>query len=355
MDRSARMVSRPSMPDPWAPGRRLTLDGPLEPTSNPKIFGLTTASLGILATFILFQLIVSPVVLIGVLFFQLGTGMASLVNDPEALLSSYGHEVLVTNAISQWLAFAIPALILARLHASKITAFLRVRRTSGLALGLSFAGMVALLPVAQWLAGINQQLPIPESIRLFDEQTMKLVEQVLQSDFGLGFGLMVMAVTPAVCEELIFRGYAQRQFERAVSPAAAIALSGLLFGAYHLRLTQLLPLAVIGLYLAYLTWRTGSLWPAIIAHFANNGIIVASSQMMDMSDEATATVAEGVSVPWYAVVLGIASFAGIIYAFETYVRPPDETPPDPGASAEDAPGESGSDAGPRRSGEDAAA
>ncbi len=310
----------PSITDPWAPGGRITIDGPFEPGSPVQ-----TALLGLfalIATFILFQVIVSPVVMIGVLVLTDGpAALSSIGTDVQALIDTYARELLVTNAISQWVAFAVPTLVLARLHASEIYAFIRLRKTSILANGLAFVGMVAFLPVAQWLAGINQKLPIPEFARQLDEQSMQLIAKVLETDFSLAFGLVMLAVTPAVCEELIFRGYAQRQFERVGGAATAIVLSGVLFGLYHLRLTQLLPLTAIGLYLAYLTWRTGSIWPAIIAHFANNGIIVAVSEMSANPDGSSATVAEGMDVPTYTVVLGLLAFSGIIYTLHTFVRP----------------------------------
>lgn len=315
--------TRPTLPDPWAPGRRITLDGPLEPAANETLFGSMTGFLAIIGGFILFQVIVSPVILVGILAFVEGPGAMSILTNQERLLSGYAQELLLTNALAQWVSFGALTLLLARLHAQKIAAFLRVRTPAPGTLGLSLAGMVALLPVAQWLAQINQQLPLPEFFRVLDEQSMKLVEQALASDFSLVFGLLVMAVTPAICEELIFRGYAQRQFERAMPPLMAILASGLLFGFYHLRLTQFLPLAAIGIYLAYLTWRTGSLWPAVIAHFANNAMIVVGSRYMGGEDDVSATVAQDVTIPWYAIVLGIVGFAGVIYAFETYIHPPD--------------------------------
>lgn len=306
--------------DQWAPSGRITVDGPFEPGSAAQTFLLGLFAL--LATFILFQVIVSPVVMIGILVLTGGPGaLSSVGTDMQAVIDTYARELLVTNAISQWLAFAIPTLLLARLHASKIYAFIRLRKTSILANGLALAGMVAFLPVAQFLAGVNQKLPIPDVARQLDEQSMQLIAKVLETDFSLAFGLVMLAVTPAICEELIFRGYAQRQFERVGGAATAIFLSGVLFGLYHLRLTQLLPLTAIGLYLAYLTWRTGSIWPAIIAHFANNGIIVAFSEMSSTPDSSTATVAEGMDVPTYSVVLGFLAFCGIIYALHTYVRP----------------------------------
>jgi len=312
----------PSITDRWAPGGRITIDGPFEPGSALQTFVLGLFAL--LATFIIFQVIVSPVVMVGVLVLTDGPGaLSSLGTDMQTVIDTYARELLVTNAISQWLAFAVPTVLLARLHATEIYAFIRLRKTSILANGLALAGMVAFLPVAQFLAGLNRKLPVPEIARQLDEQSMQLIAKVLETDFSLAFGLVMLAVTPAICEELIFRGYAQRQFERVGGAAIAIVLSGVLFGLYHLRLTQLLPLTAIGLYLAYLTWRTGSIWPAIIAHFANNGIIVAFSEMSTTADPSSATVAEGMDVPTYSVVLGLLAFCGIIYALHTFVRPED--------------------------------
>jgi hypothetical protein len=316
--------SASTLTDRWAPGGRILVNGPFEPASATQTFLLGVFAL--IATFIIFQVIVSPVVMIGILVLTGGTGALSTVgNDMQALIDTYARELLVTNAISQWLAFAIPTLLLARLHASNIYAFIRLRKTSILANGLALAGMVAFLPVAQFLAGVNQKLPIPEFARQLDEQSMQLIAKVLETDFSLAFGLVMLAVTPAICEELIFRGYAQRQFERVGGATVAIVLSGVIFGLYHLRLTQVLPLTAIGLYLAYLTWRTGSIWPAILAHFANNAIIVAFSELSSDADPSSATVAEGMDVPAYSVVLGFLAFCGIIYALHTFVRPDEES------------------------------
>jgi uncharacterized protein len=197
--------SGPSIVDRWAPEGRVIVDGPFEPGSTVQTFLLGVFSL--VATFIIFQVIVSPVVMIGVLVLTDGPGaLSSIGTDMQALIDTYARELLVTNAVSQWLAFAIPTLLLARLHATKILAFIRFRKTSILANGLALVGMIAFLPVAQWLAGINQQLPIPEFARQLDEQSMQLIAKVLETDFSLAFGLIMLAVTPAICEELIFRG-----------------------------------------------------------------------------------------------------------------------------------------------------
>lgn len=127
------------------------------------------------------------------------------------------------------------------------------------------------------------------------------------------FNLIVLAITPALCEELLFRGYFQRQLERGVGVLWGIALSGVVFGLYHLRLTQVLPLSLLGVYLAYLTWRTGSLWPAIVVHFANNGLAVIVADFIRRREDIDMDVVDGLTVPWYVVVLSIALFSAVVY------------------------------------------
>jgi membrane protease YdiL (CAAX protease family) len=50
----------------------------------------------------------------------------------------------------------------------------------------------------------------------------------------------------------------------------AVLLSGALFGLYHLQLTNILPLALLGVAMGAITVATGSIIPAMVAHFINN-------------------------------------------------------------------------------------
>lgn len=51
-------------------------------------------------------------------------------------------------------------------------------------------------------------------------------------------------------------------------------MSGIIFGIYHIRFTQLIPLAILGIILAILAWKSGSILPAMVAHFVNNATSV---------------------------------------------------------------------------------
>ena len=79
-----------------------------------------------------------------------------------------------------------------------------------------------------------------------------------------------VTVGPAIGEEFFFRGFLLRAFLTNLPGWLAVFLSALLFGAMHLNLLQGAGAGLIGLYLGFVTLRTGSIWPSVAAHFTNN-------------------------------------------------------------------------------------
>lgn len=300
------------LPDPWDRTGYLPLDGPLERTGASPTRSFLLGILGLAIAFILFQVVVSPIALLG-----LGVPILEAAQDPDGMLGLIREnvrELILGNSIGQVLGIAIPALIFARLHSTRIGAYLRFRRVDGTLLLLTLAGLAALTPVVQWLGAVNQELPLPEALQAMEETQMMLIEQVLEGGLGLGFSLLMLAVVPAVCEEVLFRGYAQRQFERGTGVVLGIVLSGVIFGLYHLRFTQILPLVALGIYIAYITWRTGSIWPAILVHFANNAFSVAVAEYAAGQPELDAEALETVGIPWYVLIPSIILFLVIAVA-----------------------------------------
>ena len=102
----------------------------------------------------------------------------------------------------------------------------------------------------------------------------------LQGLFAL---LLIAAVLPAVCEECLFRGAIQGVLERR-GPVFSILVSGLLFGLFHLDPWRILPAAFLGCVFGWLTYRTQSLMPAILGHFANNATAVTAGYLFSEAD-----------------------------------------------------------------------
>lgn len=88
------------------------------------------------------------------------------------------------------------------------------------------------------------------------------------------YSIFALALVPAFCEELIFRGIVYRGFRERFSSATAILLSALAFAVVHQNLQQLIYPIILGCLLAFIVEKTGSLFLSMVVHFANNFIVV---------------------------------------------------------------------------------
>ena len=94
------------------------------------------------------------------------------------------------------------------------------------------------------------------------------------SGFGIVGVLFVVAVLPAVFEELMFRGAVLSGLKNNVSLPVAVLLCGGLFALYHQRPEQTLYQFCCGTAYALLAIRAGSVFPTMVAHFFNNALII---------------------------------------------------------------------------------
>ncbi|HAA73402.1 MAG: CPBP family intramembrane metalloprotease domain-containing protein [Planctomycetaceae bacterium] len=91
---------------------------------------------------------------------------------------------------------------------------------------------------------------------------------------SLGTLILTMAVLPAICEELTFRGLLFSGLRRSGRPGFTILTSSLFFGAIHGVFQQSLSAFVVGILIGGLAWRTSSILPGILFHFTYNGLSV---------------------------------------------------------------------------------
>ena len=91
---------------------------------------------------------------------------------------------------------------------------------------------------------------------------------------GLLLNLLIIALIPAVGEELTFRGVLQQSLTRRMNPHLAIFLSAAIFSFIHFQFYGFLPRMFLGILMGYMFYITGSLWTSIAMHFANNGTAV---------------------------------------------------------------------------------
>lgn len=89
--------------------------------------------------------------------------------------------------------------------------------------------------------------------------------------------IIIAAVLPAFCEEIIFRGTIATSLEGNKNKLASLAIVGGLFAVFHMNPAQTVHQFVLGAFLALLVFRSGSLWTSVIVHFFNNIFVIAMS------------------------------------------------------------------------------
>jgi sodium transport system permease protein len=120
------------------------------------------------------------------------------------------------------------------------------------------------------------------------EQTLEMLKPMgdLMKSAPLWQVLLTIALTPAICEELAFRGFILSGFRHLGNKWMAIALSALFFGITHGVLQQSITASVMGLVLGYLAIKTGSLFTVIAYHFTINALSMVTQRLSAAEFEA---------------------------------------------------------------------
>ena len=135
------------------------------------------------------------------------------------------------------------------------------------------AGAVCLAPalawlMRQWVPFQQRVLPMPSTHLAADSPFAALLEQPTWVLFVL------LALSPAIGEELLFRGALQGGLRRDLGARRTAAWQGLLFGLAHASLWRFVPTALLGAVLSLVTSRAQSLFPAVALHLAYNALMV---------------------------------------------------------------------------------
>lgn len=316
MEKGERTDSQAALlPDFFERASPIVLNGVLERARwHPGIVAILGAFLGMAS-----YLIVGNVATV-VLLLTSGVGVEAIMNDLATVIGAQIGTLLTGNAIGLFGGMGVLTLLLVRLHTPHIWSFVRLRKPDARSLGLAIGGLVVLLPLIQWVGHLNEWMPMPKFLREMESLQMELLDDVLLGEMNLLVSLLLVAVTPALCEEIFFRGYVQRNLERAAGVGVAILSTGVLFGLLHLRPSQLLPLTLLGVYLAYLTWRTGSLWVPIAVHFFNNAFAIITAAIIGRRENFDMAALEAIDIPWYIIVGCGILFGGLAYALHTATR-----------------------------------
>jgi ABC-2 type transport system permease protein/sodium transport system permease protein len=174
---------------------------------------------------------------------------------------------------------------------------------------------LCLWPLAHEVVVLQMDLGL---VQLSEEQ-VRMATDAAKKLRGLpaAYVLLAMAVMPAVCEELLFRGYLFAALRPERRPWFAILTAAVAFGAFHLvtptgiLFAKLLPSTLLGIVLGWVRWRSGSVLPAMLLHACHNGIVTLLLLYQGPLADAGVAVEEQSHLPllWIAASAGAALIA----------------------------------------------
>jgi uncharacterized protein len=254
----------------------------------------------------------------------------------EALENPYNHPqirpaLLVFQAISTPGSFILTAILVRYLLVKVPYTHPLALRTQPVTLYLLGAlAWLAAMPQISFIAEWNQNIdfgPLDEQFRQSEKAVEKLTEFMLDFSSTTNFllGLVVIALLPAISEELLFRGILQRQLRVLTrNPHVAIWLSGFIFSLIHMQMFGLVPRWLLGVLFGYLYYYSANLYIPMLCHFFNNGIIVVMYYLnktgaVDMDPESLES-----SGPWYLAIVSLIATTALVLYFRkrTNLYPP---------------------------------
>ncbi len=201
-----------------------------------------------------------------------------------------------------------PALLMATMLTTSLRKSLRIRMPHWTTLPLAVLLGVTLHPMYVMLAEwITYTYPVSEQATA----AMKPFSDQISAAPWMSV-IFLMALVPAICEELAFRGFIFGGLVRQRGRLRAVIVTALMFGISHGVLQQSIAATMMGLLLGWVALRTGSVLPCILVHFTNNALSVslervASSGWDGASLFLTATEAGPAYQPmWIVMSVGIA-------------------------------------------------
>ena len=170
-----------------------------------------------------------------------------------------------------------PALLMATMLTTSLSKSLRVQMPHWTTLPLAVLLGATLHPMYVQLAGVISYLyPVSEQAAL----AMKPFTDQIEAAPWMTI-ILLMALVPAICEELAFRGFIFGGLVRQGGRLRAVIVSAIMFGISHGVLQQSIAATIMGLLLGWIALRTGSVLPCILIHITNNSLSVSMERILN--------------------------------------------------------------------------
>jgi membrane protease YdiL (CAAX protease family) len=214
-------------------------------------------------------------------FLELTEAIQNPLENPEVKMPVY-----VLQGFATFIGLIITPTVLLLAFKKSISVFFRDQNFYFITLLITPLIVISFMGINSFFVQWNSNFHFPEFLKSFEdwardkedyaaELTAFMTE--FKSPVELIVALMVIALLPAIGEEIVFRGLIQSELNRWTKNIhVAIWVSALLFSAFHLQFFGFVPRLLLGALFGYLYFWSGNLMMAMLAHFANNAVAVLS-------------------------------------------------------------------------------
>lgn len=227
--------------------------------------------------------------------------------------------------IAEFLFMLVPTiLIIRRWHTKHVIRYIRFTKVPLAEIVLAILAAILFFPVSAGISGfLLGQLHFPDFLARIDSLLF-----ASNTPSELVWVIIVVCVTPAICEETLFRGYVQRTLERTTG-VKSLFIAGILFGLYHMRPLNLISLSMFGMMVGFFAYRSKSLLPGMAAHFTNNLITVLS--LYKITGDKFASPSTFINTPVIVTLVAAAATIAVLFLYRketrrNFVEPPSLQP-----------------------------
>ncbi len=248
-----------------------------------------------------------------------GQKIADIQQDINLLNDSSSGVLRFTLFLNQFFLFLLPSLVyLIFIEGKNAFNFLRFQKLPSLYtifLGILF--LVVSYPLVNLVNYINSFIPLAEWMTTNEDQVAEMLQKIILTD---AYSVMILnvcliAILPAIAEELVFRGIAQNNFEKILNNGhMSVWLSALLFSLIHFQFEGFLARMVLGAVLGYSYYLTRNFWVPVFLHFLNNLIPLLALSMWEV--DLTNMENSDISFNWFLLILPILGLP-ILYILYT--------------------------------------
>lgn len=211
---------------------------------------------------------------IGIVFIGVSIGLSNLNTAIETQL-----------VVTQYLIIGLPPVLYLLYKKKPIRMILRIKRLS-----IKSTLLIVLITLMVYPIAVLMNTLMMLVLSLLGSMDIPQIPTATTSQQYILY-LFIIAISAGVCEEILFRGFIMRSFEK-VGYKFAIVFSALLFGIFHFNIYNLGATIIFGIVFGYLVVLTDSLWAGIIGHITNNALAVSLGFLMNRMQEFSQEILE---------------------------------------------------------------